>query len=349
MLGSKEQYSLAKVSRFLIVISLSAFLLYAGRSMFIPMSFGLLLAILSYPSCKYLESKNWPRSLAVAIPMISIILIFALLVWLLIYEINLFSTNVPELGDRLTELSNEFQSWLSSTFGLTRNSQHNLVETATNDLQKNMDAIVSNVLSATTTMLVMLMLIPIFGALFLYHRGTFLKFMESLVGDKYKVRLNHMLHESATTYFKFVKGTFLVYCIVGCLNSVGLVLLGIENAVLYGMVTAFMTIIPYLGIFISAALPVSIALITKDSIWYAWGVIIVFAFVQYLEANVIFPKIVGQQLNLSTWAVLVAIMIGTMLWGISGMILFIPFTGILKIFTDNIEELKPLNILLRRN
>ncbi len=115
------------------------------------------------------------------------------------------------------------------------------------------------------------------------------------------------------------------------------------------MIAAFMTIIPYAGILISAALPVSVALVTKDSLWYAGGVVIVFSVVQYLEANIIYPKVVGQQLKLSTMAVLVTLIAGTLLWGIAGMILFVPFAGLLKVVTDRIPGLKALNILLARD
>lgn len=92
----------------------------------------------------------------------------------------------------------------------------------------------------------------------------------------------------------------------------------------------------------------SVAFITKDSIWNPIGVIGVFAFVQYLEANVIFPKVVGKQLDLSTWATLVAIVAGGIIWGIAGMILFIPMVAILKIIAQNVPEWEPLYILLNR-
>ncbi len=194
----------------------------------------------------------------------------------------------------------------------------------------------------------MLVMIPVFASLFLYHRGSFVKFLESLVGESYRENLHHLLHLSIVTYFRFVKGTFFVYIIVGILNSAGLLMLGIEHAVLFGMITAFMTIIPYIGIIISALLPLAVAIVTKDSLWYPAGVILIFTFVQYLEANVIFPRVVGIQLNLSTWSTLVAIMAGTILWGVAGMILFIPMLAILKIISDQVAGLKSLNILLNR-
>jgi len=128
-----------------------------------------------------------------------------------------------------------------------------------------------------------------------------------------------------------------------------LLALGIRHAVLFGFLTAIMTIIPYAGIIVSALLPVSVAWITKDSIWYPIAVVGVFSFVQYLEANVIFPRIVASELNVSTWTTLVAIIAGGIIWGVSGMILFIPFVGILKVITDNFPEWEALNILLRRS
>ena len=108
-------------------------------------------------------------------------------------------------------------------------------------------------------------------------------------------------------------------------------------------------IVAVLYIFISALLPITVAWITKGSIWYPLGVVGVFTFVQYLEANVIFPRVVAAQLNISTWATLVAIIAGGIIWGVSGMILFIPFIGMLKIVTDYMPEWEALNILLRRN
>ena len=82
--------------------------------------------------------------------------------------------------------------------------------------------------------------------------------------------------------------------------------------------------------------------------WYPLGVIGVFSLVQYLEANVIFPKVVATQLKVSTWATLVGIITGGILWGVSGMILFIPFIGILKIIFDYVPQGKIFNILLAR-
>ena len=176
-----------------------------------------------------------------------------------------------------------------------------------------------------------------------------MRYLEKVTGPAFNGKLHIILQKTTLTYFGFIKGTLIVYLIVGILNSIGLFALGIQHALLYGMLTAFMTVIPYIGILISALLPISAAIITKDSMWYPIAIIGVFGVVQYLEANVIFPRVVATQLNVSTWATLIAIIVGTILWGVAGMILFITFVAIFKIVTDHVEEWEALNILLSRD
>jgi len=345
---NKNSYNLSVVLKYLQFIAVSALLLYFGKTLLIPLCFGLLVAVITYPMSKWLENRKWPRALATALVLTVVILVFMSLAWLLFYEFRLFLRDVPQIKDRFLEVINDIKNFLSTSLNILPDTQKKLLENISAGLNKNMSGSLSSAVSVTAATLFNLVLIPIYAALFLYNRGTFVKFLHSVVGTEYHAQLNSVLHQSIVSYFKFVKGTFFVYCIVGVLNSLGLLMLGIQHAVLFGMITAFMTIIPYAGIIVSAALPVSVALLTKDSFWYPIGVVIVFTVVQYLEANVIYPRIVGQQLNLNTWAVLVSVFLGSLIWGISGMILFIPFVGILKLISDNIEGWKPLNIILKR-
>jgi predicted PurR-regulated permease PerM len=120
----------------------------------------------------------------------------------------------------------------------------------------------------------------------------------------------------------------------------------VPHAVLFGFLTAIMTFIPYVGIIIASLLPITYAWITYNSVWYPLGVIGIFAFVQYLEANVIFPWAVGHRLQLNTLLTLIVIVAGGILWGASGMILFVPFAAIGKLMADRMEGWGWLSILL---
>jgi predicted PurR-regulated permease PerM len=332
---------------YLQVIFFGSGILYFGSTLFIPMLYGLLIAIVLYPVCKWLEGHRWPRSLAITAGLLIVVILFGALISLLVVQANVFWSDVPELTNKLTPAFARIQHWLERTMGISLSTQDEWWRNTVHNFANNAGSIAKSTISATAGTLFILFLVPVFAALFLYNRETFVRFLVSITGSQYRQQLKDVLDEVIHTYSNFIKGMLFVYLIVGALNSIGLLALGIRHAVLFGMLTAFMTIIPYVGIIISALLPISVAWITKDSIWYPVGVVAVFAVVQYLEANVIFPKVVATQLKVSTWITLVAILAGGLLWGVSGMILFIPFVGILKVVLDRAPA-GSLNILFER-
>jgi predicted PurR-regulated permease PerM len=348
LMPTQSNSALYKILVWLQILFITGLILYLGKVLFVPLLFGLLFAMLLFPICKKMEKKGIPRSIAIAILLFFILILFVILIWLLIVEVSSFITDLPLVNQKLLSLFPSFNKWIESSFGISADEQFGWFQKMGFDFSNDISTFLKGLLNATLSTFLMLVMIPIYVALFLYHRGSFVRFFEVAIGPKYKDQLHEILNESIFSYFNFIKGNFYVYCIVGILNSIGLLLLGIKHAVLYGILTSFMMVIPYIGIFISASIPVSIALVTKDSIWYPIGVIIIFVFIQYLESNVLFPAIVGMQLNLSTWATLVAIVGGVIFWGIPGMVLVTPFLAILKIISDHIPSWRAINILLNR-
>lgn len=336
------------VTRLAQLTFFGAAILYFGKTLFIPMFFGLLVAMVMYPVCRGLERKGWSRGLATTLSLTIVVVVFLMLLGLLVWQVIVFWHDWPQVAHKLETLFADLQSWITEQLGITMAVQTGWLRNMAMNAGSILTGMLTGTLSTTANVGFMLFMIPVFAALFLYHRRVFVQYLRVLVGPAYKKRLDLILQEVIHTYFNYIKGMVLVYIIVGALNSAGLMALGIRHAILFGMLTAIMTIIPYIGIIAGALLPISIAWTSKGSIWYPLGVIGVFSFVQYLEANVIFPKVVGAQLNVSTWATLVAILAGGILWGVSGMVLFIPFVAILKIVTDHVEEWKGLNLLLAR-
>jgi predicted PurR-regulated permease PerM len=348
LMPKRQSDSFSKSLKWVQLVFYIGLILYFGKVLFVPLLFGLLVALIIFPVCKKMENKGLARTLSITIVLTFVIILFVALVWLLGIEINIFLKDFPLISGRLSALTPGLEKWIEHSFNISPPDQSIWLQKLTTNFDKDITTFLKGAFNTTIATLIMLVMIPVYAALFLYHRETFVRFIALLLGPEHRGQLQMVLHESVVSYFKFIKGNFYVYCIVGILNSVGLFALGIKHAILYGMLTSFMMVIPYVGIFISAAIPVSIALVTKDSIWYPLGVILIFVFIQYLESNVIFPKVVGTQLNLSTWATLVAIVAGTLLWGIAGMVLASPFLAILKIITDHVPAWKPLNVLLNR-
>lgn len=344
---SKPVLSLSVLLKYLQLALLLSILLYFGKTLFIPLFYGLFIAIVMFPLCRWLEQKKWPRGLAIALCLFIVTILIAALILLFVLELKALGKDWPLLQSKIEPALVELQTWINDRVGDIVSPKENWMQ-ATAGLVNNAGSFLQGTLAVTANTLFTMMMVPVYTALFLYSRGTFVRFLELLAGEKLLPQLRSVLHQTATTYHKYIKGMVLVYLVVGALNSIGLLILGVPHAILFGMLTAIMTIIPYLGILVSALLPISVAWLTTGSVWIAVGVIAVFAFVQYLEANVIFPKIVGAQLNINTWATLVAIIAGGIVWGVSGMILFIPFVAIIKIATDHNKDWEALNTLLKR-
>jgi len=334
--------------QFLQILFFTVAIMYFSKALFVPLAFALLIAFILLPFCKRLESKNWSRLLAIAASLMLVIFCFVLIGWLLVWQISYLGNEIPMLLQKVKSTLPSIHQWLTDRLGITFTSEAGWLENAFRGSGNEISSFIKSILKNAGSILFSLFIIPVFTSLFLYHREQFVQFLKSFLPEAYQERLITILHEASYAYYKYIIGLLKVYLIVGALNSIGLLLLGVKYAILFGMLTAFMTMIPYVGIIISSMLPIAMAWITTNSLFYPMAIIGIFAFVQYLENSVIFPKVVGQQLNVSTWAILVALMAGGMLWGVSGMVLFMPFVAILKIISGHIEYLKPLNILLSR-
>jgi predicted PurR-regulated permease PerM len=324
-------------------------ILYVGRTLFVPLSFSLLISFVLYPICRWLEGKGMPRWAAIAICLVVLLLIFGGLGWLLVNQLMRLVEEWPNLQQKLAVAIRDVSLLLEQNFGLKVARQTNWLESMGNNVASNLLNMLKDVLYTSVVSVVLLVLIPLYMALILYNREQLASALYSLFSRSEHQKIRTILHETITTYYNFIKGMAIVYAIVGTLNTIGLLILGVPHALFFGVVASILTFIPYVGITIGAILPMTVAWITYDSLWYPAGVVMVFAVVQYLEANLIFPWAVSYRLQVNMLFTLLAIVAGGILWGASGMILFIPYLAILKLIADKHENMRTISLLLGIN
>jgi predicted PurR-regulated permease PerM len=329
---------------FLTVLILSVLLLL--KTFLIPLTYGFLLAIILYPICKYLEDKKWNRSLAILISLVLLLITASIVFLIFAMQMRIVNRELPSLMWRMEKSFPIVQKWLSGTFGLSADQQNNLIISFEKDGLSTLTSKLPVFFSSTFKFLFNLVIIPIYTVLILYYRRTLVDFISSLIKNENQEKFRQIVSETIHMYFSYIKGMAGVYLTVGVLNSIGLLILGVDYAIVFGMVTAFMTIIPYIGIIVSSILPIAMIWAETDNILYPLGVIAIFSIVQYLEANLIFPYIVGKKIGLNMFVSIIAIILGGVLWGVSGMVLFLPFVAIAKIVFSHLEGLKPINKLL---
>ncbi|RIJ34012.1 AI-2E family transporter [Pontibacter oryzae] len=320
--------------------------LYVGRSLFIPLSFALLISFVLYPICRWLELKKWPRWLAISLCLLLLMVLVGGLAFILFKQMLRFGEEWPALQKKLLLSWQNLSAYLEQHYGIDAARQVAWVESIAGNVASSAFATVQDVVYTSAVSVVLFILIPIYVALILYNREQLARALNSLFPQNEHHKIRQILHETITTYYNFIKGMLIVYVIVGILNSLGLYMIGVPHALFFGVVASILTFIPYVGISIGAILPMAVAWITYDSLWYPMGVVLVFGAVQYLEANLIFPWAVSARLQVNMLFTLLAIVAGGILWGAAGMVLFIPFLAILKLIADKHLSMRPLSLLL---
>jgi predicted PurR-regulated permease PerM len=333
----------------LVVIQYIVFgsaILYFGRQIFVPLAFAVLISFVLYPICAWMEKKGLGRMTSIAISVGILTILLSLLSLVLVKQLIDFAAEWGSLQPRILTAFTDLKATMIESFGITPVQLELWLSKVIDEVASGSMSFIGGTITGSAASLVLAVLIPVYVVLILNYRTLWKDLLFRLLSSESHEKIQTMLSLTVEAYYNFIKGMGIVYLIVGILNSLGLLVLGIPHAFLFGFIASILTFIPYVGIMVGALLPVTIAWATNDSIWYPVGVVGVFAFVQYLEANVIFPFAVSNRLKVNTLAVLISIFAGGLLWGVAGMILFVPFVGIAKLIADHDPRLTTISMAL---
>lgn len=327
------------VYKLLVVIALLITAAILAADIVVPMAFAAFLSVVMLPAIKRMEKRKIGTALSIVIVLFATIIVMGLLIWLVVTQVVSLINDLPNLQVRFERSIDQLSSMLLSEFGISAVEQKKLL----GEFMRSVSVYLGDVLLTTTSTLSTLIQIPIYIFLFLIYRNKFKQFI-ILLSPRYEELGWHRDVEKVVQ--GYISGLTLVTLIIAVLNCIGLLALGIDHAIFFGILSGVLTIIPYVGIIIGATFPIIMALITKDSMWYAVGVIIVFLVVQFLEGNFITPRITGSKVSINALAAIIALLIGGKILGIAGMILAVPAIGVARILLSHNERLKPLVILL---
>jgi predicted PurR-regulated permease PerM len=116
-------------------------------------------------------------------------------------------------------------------------------------------------------------------------------------------------------------------------------IIGLKYAILLGILQALFSFIPYFGNIIGGAVILLLSLLTQDSPIYALRVLIFVFIVHFIENNILSPNIVGNNIRLNPFIIIIGLIAGAMIWGLPGMLVTIPFLAMLKIILKKIPHM----------
>lgn len=345
----KFNINLPKAVNIALLITFLLGIMYFARTIFIPLTFGVILAMLLFPVARFFEKWHIPRLLSILFTMILVIsFLVGVIMFFSTQLIGLFD-NIKNFGQLLERLLNKVYSFINEKVVPEGYDLHLEDLGNSGTILKSSTEFLRQTIITSTTMITYSIFVIIYVFLFLLYRSSFRKFIMIHFTDENAYAAQGLISKIQKVAQNYFFGLFIVVLIVGTLNGLGLWFIGIDYPFLFGYLAAVLTIIPYIGTTLGGTLPFLYALFIYDDIWMALAVVALYAGVQTLEGNFLTPKIVGSSVSLNPLFALIALIIGGFMWGIAGMILFIPLMAILKVIFDNIESLKPYGILLSSN
>jgi predicted PurR-regulated permease PerM len=335
-----------KFACILICIVLIPIILIFGKEFLLPIAIACLITFMLYPLCKRLENWKVPRIIAVILSILAVTMVLVTGIYLISSQLASLVSELTEMKPQMITKLNILHHTLKSNLHITNATLNMWIDNAKNNLLDYSGTMLSGTLATTKSILACVLLVPVYIFCFLLYKKSFKDFAYSLVNSQHHNEISILLQNIQKLSQSYLLGLFTVILIIGTLNTIGLYIVGIQYAIFFGFFAALLTIIPYIGIFMGSILPIIFALLTKDTIWGAIGVVIVFSIVQFLESNYFTPKVVGSRVSINPFAAIVALLIGGELWGAAGMILSIPITAICKLIFDTLPSTKPIGYFI---
>jgi predicted PurR-regulated permease PerM len=336
----------AKVSLIFIGIVALMFMLYIGRGIIVPLIFATILAIVLHPIVNFLVHIRINRVVAIIITLTLTSLVIIALGSFLISQIVRFSDSWPKMAEKFTGYSNEIITWTSANFDVSPQKIIAWIAKTKSDLISTSGLAIGTTIVNVGNGLVVVFLIPVYIFMILFYQPLLIEFFRRLFGADHRAEVNSIITQVKRVIQSYLTGLVIEAVLVAILDTLALLFLGIEYAVLLGILGALLNVIPYLGGLVAVALPMAIALVTKNTVWYPLYVLAAYYFIQVIDNNYIVPKIVASKVKINALVSIVVVLAFGALWGIPGMFISIPLTAIVKLIFDHIEPLKPWGFLL---
>ncbi|GGC25774.1 AI-2E family transporter [Parapedobacter defluvii] len=341
---------IARFNQVLLFIVLVFAILYFAKPFLIPVAIGGMMAMLLVPVCKRLERHHVPRALAAVICVLLTLMLLLAVGYLLYVQLIALGKDLPVIGNKLNEMLNSGHDFISEHFQLPVAKQKEYLQSQIAGISDLSGKFIGNVFRSILSFLVHVLIITAYSVLLLIYRRRIKNFVLSLVsyyaGKERVTEAQDIVDKTAAVASAYLAGVFSVALIFSVVNTIGLMIIGIENALFFGVMVAFINIIPYIGSVAGSSVVVLYTLITRDSLLTPTIVAIFFIVMQQIDSYILTPKITGSKIQLNALFTIMALLLGSLVWNVAGMILFVPFLGVAKVIFDHVDSLKPYGNLI---
>ena len=321
-------------------------LVYLGRDIITPLLLAFFLSIILLPVYRWLRKKKIPDTLAIVLSLAILFVMVILIIWFFSFQISMLVADFPMIRSNIEEHLFNISYWINSISGLSAQAQLEMINEYSERLLALAGQFLSGAAGSVTGIFIFLGLLPIYIFLMLFYKNLLIKFVFLWFQDDEHVRVRDIMKSSESIIKSYIGGLFIQVIYVTVLLSLILAIMGIKHAILIGALFALLNLIPYVGALVGIILAVLLTLASTSEVWPIFAVLGAIAFVQFIDNNILMPRIVGGKVKINALATIVGVIIGGALAGITGMFLSLPVLAVLKVIFDRTDHMKHWGVLL---
>ncbi len=312
-------------------------LMWLMGNVLVPFLVGGAIAYFLDPVADRLERLGFSRAAATATITLVMMLVFVLLVLAviptLIQQTSALVKSAPEISRNLQIFLTDRFPALTDETSIMRKTLADIaafIESKGADLAQG---VVSSALSVISA-IVFIVVVPVVAFYLLLDWDRMVARVDALIPRDHVATVRRLASEIDAVLAGFVRGQLTVCLILGSYYSIALMLAGLQFGLVVGAIAGAVTFIPYVGAIIGGLLAIGLALFQFWGNWLEIGIIVaIFAFGQFIEGNVLTPKLVGKSVGLHPVWLLLALSVFGSLFGFGGMLIAVPVAATLGVLT----------------
>lgn len=334
-----------KISLIIVGILATLYLLYLGQEIFVPLIFALFISILLNPVVNFLIRKKVPKLIAISLGLLLAFIFIGGLIAIVSMQFSMVAQTYPQLKAKFDQTIAANINWCAAKIRTDPSSLLAWLKSTQADAMKNISSSLGHTLLTVGNAMVVIVLIPVYIFLILLYKPLLLEFIRKLFNPVHHKAVVEVVGSIKIIIQSYLTGLLIEALIVATLNSIALLALGVEYAIILGITGAILNVIPYIGGILGFGMPMIVAFLTKSPLT-ALLVLALYSVIQFIDNHYLIPYIVASKVKLNALVAIVVVLIGGALWGVPGMFLSIPLTALLKVTFDHIEGLKPWGFLM---
>ena len=330
----------------LLGLFLAGALIVLGHNIIMPVLLAFFISIMVLPVYRFFKKKRFPETLAIMLPILLLAVFLAGIIWFFSTQISSLVADFPTIKSNVSKHLTSLSAWINDAFNYSTTEQLKLINEQSNKMLSSAGNILSGAFGSLTNIFLFFGLLPIYIYLMLFYKNLLLRFIFMWFEPADHKKVEEGMKETEVIIKSYLIGLLIQIAYITILLGGILTVFGIKHALLIGVIFALLNLIPYIGALIGNLIGVLLTLTSSQELSPIFTVLITIAFVQFLDNNILMPRIVGSKVKINALSAILGVFIGGALAGISGMFMALPTIAVLKIIFDRTDMFKQWGVLL---